>query len=97
MKRKVPGSVPGVLPLIRHGNNVVVEHMEPFPVPNLFWPRSPGIYSVFLEPFINIVIVVLLRPQHAGQGLTHNFALLRRDGGGSQQIVEFVCFPLTGT
>ena len=49
---------------------------------------------MFLEPPIHIVIVVLLGPQHAGQGLAHHFAFLRRDGGRSHRMVELVGFLL---
>ena len=31
-KAKIPGGVPGILPFVRHGDDIGVEHVEPFHV-----------------------------------------------------------------
>src|SRR5215470_13132470 len=33
MEREIPGRIPRVLPLVGHGDDVAVEHVEPFGVP----------------------------------------------------------------
>ena len=34
LERQVPRSIPRILPFIRHRDDVVVDHMEPFTIPN---------------------------------------------------------------
>src|SRR5207245_9115477 len=63
MKRKIPRGVPGVFPLVGHGDNVRVVEIEPFLIPALlarFWRTWPG--RITVEPGANIVGTKLLPP-----------------------------------
>ena len=67
---EVPGRIPGVLPFVRHRDDVGVEHVKPIHVPN----AAPGgieqrMTLVLLKPLIQIEIVVLLAPQHSRKRL----------------------------
>ena len=44
--------------------------------------RLERVRAAFLQPPIHIVVVELLAPQHAGQGLTHDIGLVRREPAG---------------
>ena len=70
---QVPRRVPGVLPLVGHGDDVVVDHVEPGLVPG---PPPPGraqrVGVVLAEPHVEVEVVALLRPQHPRQRLAHD-------------------------
>ena len=73
MERQVPGGVPRVLPLVRHGHHVVVEHMEPRLVARA--PpgrRTQGVEVALTQPAVHIEVIALLGPQHPRQGLAHD-------------------------
>jgi hypothetical protein len=46
---QIPGGVPGILPLVRHGDDVLVHHVEPFPIPQLPAARPERIHAMFLQ------------------------------------------------
>ncbi len=67
---QVPGRVPGVLPLVGHRDDVAVEHVEPLGVADVPPARTEQrVRLVLLEPGVHVEEVVLLRPEHARQGL----------------------------
>ena len=49
-----------------------------------------GVGLMFLQPAIGIEEVVLLGPEHAGQGLAHHVGCIRGDRGWSHGTVELV-------
>ena len=58
---RVPGGVPGVLPLVRHRNDVPVVEVRPITVPAVFrFGRSA------FEPLPDDVMVKLFGPDHPG-------------------------------
>ena len=65
VKGQVPSGVPGVLPLVGHGDNVGVVEVSPFAVAaglmTLWRCRFAGIA---FEPGAEIVIIKLLGPEH---------------------------------
>jgi hypothetical protein len=70
VERQVPGGVPGVLPLVGHGEHVGVHHVEPLVVARGVARRErQGVGAPLLQPLVHVVVVVLLAPQHAGEGL----------------------------
>ena len=70
VKRQVPCRVPGILPLVGHGDDVAVQHVEPLGIARTPLTRSHQRMSVMLlQPLVEIEIVVLLGPQHSGQRL----------------------------
>ena len=78
---EIPGRVPRVLPLVRHRDDVVVDHVEPLDVAAvadaLVGQRAGAMAG---EPAVEIEEVVLLAPQHAGERLAQHQALVRRRG-----------------
>src|SRR5215469_7298099 len=64
MEREVPGGVPGVLPLVRHGDDVLVVEVHPVFVaaaPALDGGLGPG--RIAFKPVTNIVVIKLLGPE----------------------------------
>ena len=79
VERQVPRGVPGVLPLVRHRDDVVVEHVGPLAVahaPALVL-RQVGAGAMFVEPQVEVVVEILLGPQHARQRLAHDVRAVR--------------------
>ncbi len=67
---EVPCGVPGVLPLVRHRDDVGVEHVKPFGIARALPGRfEQRVTVVLLEPSIQIEVVVLLAPEHSRQRL----------------------------
>ena len=91
MEGQVPGRVPGVLPLVRHRDDVGVQHVKPFRVPHA---AAAGFHErmtlVLLEPSIHIEVVVLLAPQHARQRLAVHPALVLAQRLRRDPLVELV-------
>ena len=91
---EVPRRVPGVLPLVRHRDDVGVVHVMPVLVARGGAPVGlEGGGAALLEPAVDVVVVELLGPEHAGEGLPHHVGGvgvhgLRDDGG-----VELVGLP----
>ena len=70
MEREIPRRVPRVLPLVRHRDDVGVEHVEPYGVPHAGPHRSEQRVALVLgQPPLEVEVVELLAPQHAGQRL----------------------------
>ncbi len=74
---QVPGRIPRVLPLVRHGDHVGVEHVEPLGVAHV---AAGGLEQrmtlVLAQPALQIEVVVLLAPQHSRQRLAMHPALV---------------------
>ena len=70
MKRQVPRRIPGILPLVRHGDDVAVEHVEPLRVTcgSVTRPKK-RMRPMLIQPAIEVEIVILLGPQHACERL----------------------------
>ena len=93
---EVPGGVPGVLPLVGHGDDVVVDHVEPLAVPEVAAAVMERVGAVLLQPRIAVPVVVLLGPEHAGDGLAHHVGGIRGDRGRGHRRVEGVSLPQAG-
>src|SRR5215472_14142356 len=96
MESQIPRRIPRVLPLVRHGNHIAVQHVEPLRVTGSPLLRSQNRMGVvFQQPLVEVEIVILFRPQHSGERLpVHTLfvlaQILRRNA-----IVEFVCIGQT--
>ena len=90
MEGEVPGRVPGILPLVGHGDDVVVDHVEPLAVPELAAAVMKRVSAVLFQPRIAVEGVILLGPQHAGDRLAHHVGLIRRNGWRRHRLVELV-------
>ena len=93
MKGKIPGRVPGILPLVRHRDDVAVIHVVPMIVAWGAALRLERIGTALGEPLVDIIVVELLGPQHAGQRLAHHVGCIgierRRDDRGIE-LVRFL-------
>ncbi len=70
LEGQVPGGVPGILPLVWHGDDVEIEQVPPVAVTDAFaLCRWHGLGRIAIEPAIDLEIVELLGPQQACQGL----------------------------
>ena len=87
---QIPGRVPGVLPLVRHRDDVFIDHVEPLRVPGAMIAGMERIGIVFLQPAVPVEEEELLAPQHAGQGLAHHVGGVRGDGRRGHGTVELV-------
>ena len=88
---QVPGGVPGILPLVGHGDDVGVVELDPLVVAALLaFRRRRGIGGVALQPVLDHVVIVLFRPEHAGEALAHDRARVggevRGDDGGIEVV-----------
>ena len=95
MKGQVPGGVPGVFPLVRHRNDVVIDHVEPVAVPEDTARGVKGVGPVLLEPGIGVEVIELLGPQHAGEGLAHDMGRIERHRRGRQRLIKVVGLNLS--
>src|SRR5262245_25872628 len=90
MEGKDPCRVPGILPLVRHRDDFTVVHVMPLRVARravASFELSPG---MLFEPSMNVIVVVLLRPKHPGQGLPHDIRPIRTECWRSKGPVELV-------
>ena len=91
VEREVPGREPRILPLVRHRDDVGDVHVEPLPIadhPALPRPHRMGI--ALIQPDVEVVIVVLLAPEHPGQRLAHHAGLVFAGGRRRDRGVELV-------
>src|SRR2546425_3942748 len=86
VKSEVPRRVPGIRPLVWHGENVLVIQMRPVlvaAVPAIF--RRGGTGGVAFQPGAHVIMIKLLRPEHSSKSLTHDlfrvFGEVFRDAG----------------
>src|SRR5262249_1097336 len=91
VKREVPGRGPWIFPLVRDGDNVVVVEMGPFLVTAFpaFRGRC-GAGRVAFEPGLHVVVIKLLRPQHARVGLAHHVFCVRGEFVGNTRSIELI-------
>ena len=91
MKSEIPGRIPGIFPLVGHGEHVAVEHVEPLGISG-FAVRVPeqGVSFVLVQPFVQIEVVVLLAPEHSGERLAMHAALVLTQCFWGDPLVEFV-------
>ena len=91
VERKVPRRVPGIFPLVRHRDDVAVEHVEPVDVARTA-AESPAhrVRVVLRQPAIEVEVVVLLRPEHSGQRLADHPVLVLAEHVRRDAVVELV-------
>ena len=49
-----------------------------------------GMGAMLGQPLVAVEIVVLLRPEHAGEGLAHDIGRIRADGRRGNRVVEIL-------
>ena len=94
---QVPGRVPGILPLVRHGDDVAVVHVVPVVVARRGLARRlERIGAALLQPLVHVVVVELLAPQHARQGLAHDVGRVGVERARNDGRVELVGLVAAG-
>ena len=93
---QVPGRIPGVLPLVGHGDDVLVQHVEPLRVPGVAIAVMEWVGVVLVEPVVAIEEEELFAPQHAGDGLAHDVGRILTHGWRGDRLVELVGFTTPG-
>ena len=70
VKGEIPGGVPRVFPLVRHRDDVGVVEMRPFAIATgLTAGGRRRVVRIAVQPFGNVVVEVLLAPDHSGERL----------------------------
>ncbi len=88
---QVPRRIPWVFPLVGHGDDIAVQHVEPFGVAGCASAIAHQRMSVMLlQPPVDVEIVILLGPEHSCQGLPMHAALVFAQTFGSDAVVELV-------
>src|SRR5437763_10061521 len=91
MKGEIPGCIPRIFPFVRHGNNMIVDHVGPLAIPYVAAPGiGEGTGAMFYQPSIQVEKVMLLTPQHPSERLTHDVRRIRTHPRGSNRTVELV-------
>ena len=86
MESQVPGGVPGIFPFVRHGDNVVIDHVEPFFVAEVPAAWFEGIGPVLLQPTDCLARLVDELPGFESQPELH--AVLRRAQVASRDLLN---------
>ena len=90
---QIPRGVPRILPFVRHRNDVGVVEVRPVGVAAfLAAGRRSRLGGIALEPFANVVVKKLLRPDHAGKSLALDVALVGVVNAVLQRAVKLVGF-----
>src|SRR6516165_1927087 len=92
MKSKIPGRVPGILPLVRHGDDIGIVEVWPVVVADALMAlgrRRLG--RITFEPSAEIVVVELLGPQHTRKSLALHIPCIASGGRGYPLGVKLVC------
>ena len=75
MECKIPRGIPGILPLVRHGDDVIVVEMRPILVAAFLavggWHWA---CRITFEPVCHSVVIELLGPKQACITLTHDIS-----------------------
>src|SRR5580700_5836298 len=91
VKAQVPGRIPGILPFVRHGDDVVVIEVGPLLVAAfqaIRRRRRTG--GIAFEPGTNVIVIKLLGPQQAAESLAHDVFRVARGFRGDARGVEFI-------
>lgn len=86
---EVPGREPRVLPGVRHRHDLVVDHVVPGAVADA-GVGGERVDAVLGQPSLDVEVVVLLAPQHPGQRLPHQAALVLAHAVRDDVLVEGV-------
>ncbi len=72
VKSQVPRGIPGIFPLVGHGDDVGVVEVQPIMIAaGGAFRRRRRIAGITRQPLFYDVVVELLRPQESGETLTH--------------------------
>ena len=93
VEREVPRRIPRILPFVRHGEHVFVVDVRPFGIaPSKALRRGRRLSRVTVEPFLDDVVIELLRPQQTRDGLPRDVARVGRQRRGEQARIKLIGF-----
>ena len=90
VKGQVPRRIPGVFPLVRHRDDVRIVHVVPVVVAGGPPFRLERVGPVLFEPPVDVVVVELLGPEHAGDRLAHHVGRIVIQRSRDDRGVELV-------
>ena len=94
MKSEVPRRIPGVLPFVRHSDDVVIVGMAPSRIAPGF-PSFRRRHLVALEPLGDVILIELKASDHSREGLPHYHRLFVARSFGAQCRIIFIGFALS--
>ena len=89
---QVPGRVPGILPLVGHRDDVLVQHVEPLRVPRVAISGMERVGVVLVQPVVAVEEEELLAPEHAGQRLAHHVGRVFTHRWRRDRLVKLIGF-----
>ena len=89
---QIPGRVPGILPLVGHRDDVLVQHVEPLRVPGVAISGMQRVGVVLIQPVVAVEEEELLAPEHAGQRLAHHVGRVGTHRWRRDRLVKLVGF-----
>src|SRR6266576_794372 len=92
MEGQIPSRVPRVFPLVGHGNNVLVQHMEPLRVPGLSVSGMERVGVVLVQPVVTVEEEELLAPEHSCDGLAHHVGRVTTHRWRHDRLVKLIGF-----
>ena len=98
MESEIPGGVPGILPFVRHGDDVRVVKRAPVVISAIAARRvGRRLRGIAGEPALHIIVIALLAPDQPGEGLALNQARVLGETGAATLGVKIVGFFLAQT
>ncbi len=95
MESQVPGSIPGIFPLVGHRKDVGIVDELPGVVSTLLaLGRGRRLDGVTLQPALDFVMVELLAPKQSSEGLTLDRARILGEIGRNHRGVELIGLAL---
>src|SRR6185369_11674623 len=93
MKSKIPRRIPGILPLIRHRDDVGVVEMFPLMIATArAFGRRFGRRWITVKPVLDHIVIVLFGPEHAGERLAHDEPCIVRKMFRYDCLIEVIGF-----
>src|SRR6185295_14395416 len=89
---KVPRCIPGILPFVRHGDDIGVVEVRPVGITALeAFMRRFRHTGIAFEPSIDLVMVELFIPKQAGERLALDPARILRESGRREPGIKLIC------
>src|ERR1700684_3163233 len=94
MESQIPRRIPRILPLVGHGDDVLIYHVEPFAVPHDSLAPLHRIFAMLREPFVHVKEEELLGPEHTGHRLAQDAGLVFAEMGRGDLAIKLARLAL---